>query len=842
MKNLLDEKFNEIAADIKDEIWLDLNLRRGNLAISESYYFLLILLLKRDGLLDNLVIENPKIVKRQLQEVISKIDGEIGNAYNRIFQIFEPAIELISDDVFFYLIRNYQKDNWDMVCFNQKFAEIFDDLLYKLSKSSGRQGGESILPIEISRFACNLVNIPVGATVYNPFAGEASFGVFLNRDIIYIGQEVNSRTWAIGLMRLMAHNKPHLNLFMKADSINLWVNNSEKYDLIVADPPFIGTFTYQNNTFPSYEYFLIEKGLENLKSDGNLIVFVPNSFLTGTGLEQKLRRKLIDNNQIEMIISFPGGLLMNTKIPFNIIVIKKYRKSGNDVVRFLDATNYVYNTKNQEKCLDDYRFLSQVIINIETESLRIVDVEVIKEYKYTLNVHQYFVPKLEIDSNSELLKLGEILSSLESSTRIKTGFGKFIRIRNLKDDKIEFKLDINSIEVIELLNGTRKISESCLLLAGRWNTLKPTYFEFTGESIFVSQDILVFKVDDTKIDLAYLINELHSHNVIQQAQSYRTGSVIPAIRKDDLLNIKIQVPSLAEQKAKVKGVLEALAEVKKNELVTFNKIHGLESEIIEQNTYLRHTLTGPTSNLKGSISNLKAILMNQVLPKVNNILNLKVSENHELTFGEYLQIMERDILKISNAVSRQLKVETKIASKVLTPVDIIDFTDKFIKEVNDKNNLNFTAAFDFDKVIFLEEKGLIKKPFILANEDLLTDLFNNLLDNAINHAFSNEFINRIDIFVTKNTALENENEIQILFSNTGNSFPENFMLKDFVRKGSKAGENAGDGFGGYYINDIINKLGGNFGIINKLEKERLNADFATTFEINFPIIENDEII
>jgi len=47
--------------------------------------------------------------------------------------------------------------------------------------------------------------LPSGAKVYNPFAGLASFGVFLDGGQHYFGQEYNSTTWAIGYLRILAY-------------------------------------------------------------------------------------------------------------------------------------------------------------------------------------------------------------------------------------------------------------------------------------------------------------------------------------------------------------------------------------------------------------------------------------------------------------------------------------------------------------------------------------------------------------------------------------------------------------------------------------------------------------
>src|SRR5690606_19919585 len=130
--------------------------------------------------------------------------------------------------------------------------------------------------------------------------------------------------------------------------------------------------------------------------------------------------------------------------------------------------------------------------------------------------------------------------------------GKFVRISDLKNDKVDFKLDVSAVKETELTRpGIQLIDESCLLLAVRWKTLKPTFFEYEGDPIYLSQDILSYKVDNSVIDTAYLINELQSDYVIDQLNSFRMGSTIPFLRRVDLLEIIIKVPFLDSKLIKV---------------------------------------------------------------------------------------------------------------------------------------------------------------------------------------------------------------------------------------------------------------------------------------------------
>ena len=71
-------------------------------------------------------------------------------------------------------------------------------------------------------------------------------------------------------------------------------------------------------------------------------------------------------------------------------------------------------------------------------------------------------------------------------------------------------------------------------------------------------------MNESKVEIAYLINELHTDYVQEQLESFRLGALsMPFIRKDDLLEVVIKLPSLEEQRAKIQGIFEVSDKIKK---------------------------------------------------------------------------------------------------------------------------------------------------------------------------------------------------------------------------------------------------------------------------------------
>lgn len=408
-----------------------------------------------------------------------------------LFDIFIPPLEKIGKKGI-RIVGNIL-GGIDIKDLEDDFPEIFDSLLYKLSKTQGRYSGEYIMPQELSRFMCKIADLPKNAKVYNPFAGLASFRIFLDGEHDYLGQELNKTTWGVGALRILAHEKAENSKFVRGDSISDWnptVNNlvdrqdtkrkiseKEKFDLIISEPPFnMKVPKHIDDMFggiKTYEHFIIENGLKALNPNGKIIICVPQGLLFRSGPERFLRQDLVTDDLLEMVISFPSGLLMNTGISLAILVINK-NKNEKDKVKFIDANNFIESFSSKEKRLNDNALNERIQSLIDSDTIKIVSNKTIGENDYNLNVPRYF----HKDYNG--FSLGQIGSIFKGEKLPEGQFGKFIKIRNLKNDKLHFNLDIDDIESVELPRNAKKIEESCVLLACRWKTLKPTFFNFSG--------------------------------------------------------------------------------------------------------------------------------------------------------------------------------------------------------------------------------------------------------------------------------------------------------------------------------------------------------------------------
>ena len=775
----------KIVENITNEIWHIYNSHRGELNTKNFDIVFLLLSAYKDGLIDQTIHDYYHGIKDLIIERLSSSDN-----YNNIISEYKSTFEQISGNVIESLVNELHR--FDREKLKENFPEIFDDLLYKFSKAQGRVSGEFIQPVELTRFTLALANLRTESKIFNPFAGMASFGVYLDKRDNYFGQELNKKTWALGTLRLLAHNKLSNTQFDCDNSIFNWPAPNQKFDLVLAHPPFNMRLNKPygdlNPNIKTAEQFLIERGLESLSFNGKLITILPLGFLFRGSYDLELRKKLIELDLIDTIISLPGGLLANTGIPLVILMLNK-NKNESGLVRFIDASKFVEVKGTKDKVLDDYKLNELLKFNTEeSDVIKFISNEKIIANEYNLSVRRYFENEIILAKNENSVKLGDIIKPFRGQRANLPEIGKLIRIRDLKDDNVDFLLDDIAIPVTKLrMQNTYQIDESCILLAMRWKTLKPTLFEFKRDSIFKNLDILSAKVNESRVDKAYLINELHSEYVQKQLDSYRLGATIPFIRQIDLLNVVIKLPSLEIQRAKVQGIYELANKIKNLQAERNALVHGEVIKDFNEFASLKHTLGRPRQN---------------ILDWSDNLLDF-INENQsgfEKMNKAFIEFYDVDMMSVLKEMKRDVNFITEVLEKgenglVLSAYEkqVISLSDinSIINDLS-SNGFNFKIKKLLLKVENMKERG------IFANRTLFKTLLDNLLTNANKYAFDKkEAANEVIIELT-----EVDDFLLVEVKNNGNPFPKNFDRKKFIAKYSTADTSSGSGLGGYDIHRI----------------------------------------
>ena len=168
----------------------------------------------------------------------------------------------------------------------------------------------------------------------------------------------------IGLLRLSNPIKNYLKnsgitLNNDVDLLNE-MNPAKKttFDAIVANPPFslrwdASEAMGENFRFKNYglapksaaDFAFLLHGLHFLSDEGTMAIILPHGVLFRGGAEQRIRKKLLKDGNIDTVIGLPSNLFFSTGIPVCILIIKKCKKE--DDVLFINASEQYKKVKRQ---------------------------------------------------------------------------------------------------------------------------------------------------------------------------------------------------------------------------------------------------------------------------------------------------------------------------------------------------------------------------------------------------------------------------------------------------------------------------------------------------------------
>ena len=222
-------------------------------------------------------------------------------------------------------------------------------------------------------------------------------------------------------------------------------NKKIKFDYILSNPPYSKKdwkeIIKYRPIFQEYEisenavgdYAFVISMLDNLKDDGKMAVLLPHGVLFREN-ERKVRKNLVEKNEIEAIIGLPENLFYDTRIPVIMMIISKNKTDKN--ILFIDASNEYKNKRfknilseeNQNKIVNTYKERKE----IEGFS-KIVSINQVKENDYNLSIKKY-IRKNYVRNNIEQKQLIQQLKNLEDEQDIlEENIKDILSILNIKD-------------------------------------------------------------------------------------------------------------------------------------------------------------------------------------------------------------------------------------------------------------------------------------------------------------------------------------------------------------------------------------------------------------------------
>lgn len=348
--------------------------------------------------------------------IITQEKFQFKDAYENSFDFYSTIFE--------YLIKNYNVASGTYAEYftPQSCSAIIAKILVNMSEISDDK------LYEISDFAAGS-----GSLILH-LANELGHGKFGNKARVYT-QDISAKSSRFLRLNMMLNGLTEsLDNIIKGDTLlnpahyNVAHDPSsglKKYDFITINPPFKMDFSstrddiehkWQNTdrffagipkipnkkkeSMAIYTCFL-QHVLYSLKDDGKAAVIVPTGFITAqSGIEKKIRQRIVDNHWLKGVISMPSNIFANTGTNVSILFIDKTNASGE--ILLMDASKLgqkVKEGKNQRTILEPEEITKIEDTFINHEAIDDFSVSVtydqIKEKNYSLSAGQYFEVKIE---------------------------------------------------------------------------------------------------------------------------------------------------------------------------------------------------------------------------------------------------------------------------------------------------------------------------------------------------------------------------------------------------------------------------------------------------------------
>jgi type I restriction enzyme M protein len=343
-------------------------------------------------------------------------------------------------------------------------GDAYEYLIGQFAAGSGKKAGEFYTPQQISDILSAIVTLDSQepktgkkdrlTNVLDFACGSGSLLLNVRKRMgphgigkIY-GQEKNITTYNLARMNMLLHGvkDTEFEIYHGDTLTNDWdilreLNPAKKpvFDAVVANPPFSYRWEPtdamgEDVRFKNYglapksaaDFAFLLHGFHFLKDEGVMAIILPHGVLFRSGVEERIRTKLIKDGHLDTVIGLPANLFYSTGIPVCILVLKKCKKP--DDVLFINAAEHFVKGKRQNqltdqqiaKIIDTYQFRKET----DRYSKRI-GMDRIAAEGYNLNISRYISTAeegVEIDLSATHDELIEIEKRIRLSTEKHNAF------------------------------------------------------------------------------------------------------------------------------------------------------------------------------------------------------------------------------------------------------------------------------------------------------------------------------------------------------------------------------------------------------------------------------------
>ena len=322
-------------------------------------------------------------------------------------------------------------------------GDVYEYILGKMAASGNN--GQFRTPRHIIRMMVEMMQPKLNWEICDPAMGSAGFIVEAAKYMqehhraelmkksnmehykthMFHGFDTDTTMLRIGAMNLMLHGVDAPDVKWQ-DSLSPENEDTDCYDLILANPPFAGSIDPNNiaksllaiSNTKKTELLFLALFVRMLKIGGSCASIVPDGVLFGaTTAHKAIRRELVDNQHLKAVISMPSGVFLPySGVSTAILIFSKTNAGGTDKVWFYDmkADGLSLDQKRNPVEENDIPDVISRFANLDAEETRtrqdqsfLVPPEEIRSNGYILSLNKYRevkVEKIQYEPSDKLLK------------------------------------------------------------------------------------------------------------------------------------------------------------------------------------------------------------------------------------------------------------------------------------------------------------------------------------------------------------------------------------------------------------------------------------------------------
>ena len=362
--------------------------------------------------------------------------------------------------------------------------------------------------------------------------------------------------------------KDQLRLFDKVLSTPA-INNKTKLNLNEIENDQYKRFDKFEFSTSDISSFQIIQAHSNLSPRGVSFILTNGSPLLQTGKTEKIRRDLIQKDQIEGVIELASGLLPQSAVPSYLLILNNKKPPElKEKVKFFSAS-HIFDKTSRLRTLEPesiHEIANQYNGDYDNEYIKILDHKTISQNQYSLLPGRYF-KKYDVNlpgSNFEVIEEDKYSSlpkiHLNELCTVMAGYNPRKTLSKTYPIQLINAASINNYGIVDFTTADlisapisrsvdrARVRKSDILVVSRGHNIKLAIIRSEPDiPVYASNNLLILRPYDAEV--AYFIYAfLESPFGKMELDNIKKGTTIPMVTANDLGSIELPQLSTKLQK------------------------------------------------------------------------------------------------------------------------------------------------------------------------------------------------------------------------------------------------------------------------------------------------------